>query len=600
MNTRTLQAFALLLCAGAPLTAVANGPSANTGYRDREVLVKFRDRAPALPLAGAMESVPQGGHWQRVRLAPGQRVADVLSAYSADPQVAAVQPNYVYRTQARPDDPDFPEQWALENVGQRVSGATLPPLLGVSGGDMGLPQAWDRITDCSSVVVAVLDTGVNYTHRDLVGNLWDGSNAGLAHHGWDVVGGDDDPMPEGGGELHGTHVAGIIGARGNNGVGTSGVCWRANLMLVRVLDQSGAGSTTSLVEGVHFAVDHGARIINMSLGRRGPRDPMLEEAIADAGSKGVLVVTSAANGGSDGVGDDNDALLDAGASNAVSVYPCAFDAPNLLCVTALDQTYSLAGYANYGATSVDLAAPGSNIFAPRPGPRIDDPLQDWQIVGDWSPGHCAVNSLGSFAVLAAPGDWCLGGTYAAGTQRIYKTFTLPGLRAVQLRYRAAIDVADTDRFSTRVDAQGGDPFDGQQDHLVQQQSGRVQSAFAYPLNDCGEGGCSIGFELASDAGGSGRGVAVFDLHLDTLQVGSDSYQTLSGTSMAAPHVTGIAAMLWALNPAYEVADVAAALRQSGDALPSLAGVTVTGRAADAAGAVRYIETPQGVRVSVGR
>ena len=152
-----------------------------------------------------------------------------------------VQPNYIYHVAAVPNDTQYGQLWAFKNTGQTVNTGTFTPNSGTSGDDMNIEPAWDRITDCSSVVVAVLDSGVNYNHEDLAANMWNGGSS-LPNHGHDFVDNDDDPMDPNG---HGTHLAGVIGAVGNNGTGTVGVCQKASIMAVRVLDAAGNVTTAT-------------------------------------------------------------------------------------------------------------------------------------------------------------------------------------------------------------------------------------------------------------------------------------------------------------------------------------------------------------------
>ncbi|MEX2198385.1 MAG: S8 family peptidase [Burkholderiales bacterium] len=337
------------------VVAVSHEPLGGGVYVAGEVLVKFKpvssaqDRIASVAALGhaVVANLHQPG-WVRVRIATGQSMGQVLATYHSDTRVAAAQPNYIYRNAAVPNDALYGQLWAFKNTGQIV-GATGSnvPMSGAAGNDMGLEPAWDHIADCSSVVVAVIDSGVNYTHQDLGSNMWDGG-AGFPNHGHDFVDNDNDPTDQSG---HGTHVAGILGAVGNNGTGTTGVCQRTRIMAVRVLDHTGVGTTATTMQGIGFAVTHGARVINMSLVSSGGFDPALSDAITGAQNGDVVVIVAAGN-----EGRNNDL-----AGNAT--FPCAFTQPNLLCVAALDQNYALADVSNWGATSVDVGAPGTNILS---------------------------------------------------------------------------------------------------------------------------------------------------------------------------------------------------------------------------------------------
>jgi len=342
--------------AAAPSAPPAPAGAAASQYVPGEVLVKFK------PTAGTQErmaAMAARGHsvvaslnrpaWAQVKFGAGQTMETALTAYRNDPNVEYVQPNYLYHAAAIPNDSQYDQLWAFKNTGQIVTTGTLPPNPGTAGDDMNIEPAWDRITDCSSVAVALLDSGVNYAHEDLAASMWNGGSS-FPNHGHDFVDNDDDPMDPNG---HGTHLAGVIGAVGNNGTGTVGVCHKASIMAVRVLDPAGNVDTATVLQGISFAVTNGAKVINMSFVGGGTFDPLFSDAITNAQNSDVVMVVVAGNGPI-GNANDNDA---AGGAR----YPCNFTQPNLVCVAALDQNYALASFSNWGATSVDVGAPGTNI-----------------------------------------------------------------------------------------------------------------------------------------------------------------------------------------------------------------------------------------------
>ncbi|XAY03731.1 protease [Paraconexibacter sp. AEG42_29] len=221
---------------------------------------------------------------------------------------------------------------------------------------MGIRTAWQRVRD-SDVIVAVLDSGIDLTHPDLAPNLWtnageipgnriDDDRDGVVDdvHGVDLVGRDGDPADDNG---HGTHVAGIIGARGGNGEGASGVAWRVRLMAVKVLDRRASGTTGNVAQGIRYAVAHGARIINVSLA--GPiATPDLVDAVEDARAAGVLVVAAAGNAHQD--------------LGLLPSYPASLRAANVLGVAATTEQGLLSLLSSFG-TGVDLSAPGDAILS---------------------------------------------------------------------------------------------------------------------------------------------------------------------------------------------------------------------------------------------
>lgn len=252
------------------------------------------------------------------------------------------EPNVVYRAFGTPDDPSQGQMYALNKL--------------------QLPQAWDISTGSSGILVAIVDSGVDYSHEDLRGNMFrnpsevagnglddDGNGFIDDLHGYDFVGLDGDPSDPNG---HGTHCAGTIGAKGNNGVGVVGVNWNVSLLAVRVLDVNGYGTLTDVAAGVRYAVDRGARVLNLSLG--GPEQSgILESALMYARDRGVLVVAAAGNSTSN--------------NDLVPSYPASSTLENILAVAATDSSDLLSWFSNYGATSVDVAAPGSSILSTVPG-----------------------------------------------------------------------------------------------------------------------------------------------------------------------------------------------------------------------------------------
>ena len=574
----------------------------NKKFVEGEVLVKYKlnvtaeaQQYTATNLGGRSSTlVGKKLKLAKIKLQEGIDVIAAIQAYKADPNVEHAQPNYIYHTTAIPNDPSYSQLWGMSNTGQTISNSSYPTNNpGIVGNDVDAELAWDQITDCRSAVVAVLDTGINYTHTDLAGNMWDGSGSGFPNHGFDFVDNDNDPMPIGGGEHHGTHVAGTIGAIGNNSLGVAGVCWQASIMSVRVLGATGSGSTADVITGIEFASDNGAKVINMSLGGEVAFDTLFSDAITYARNNDVVVVVAAGNGGADGVSDDNDGLGDDGDTNT-NYQPCNFTQNNLLCVAALDQSYSLASFSNYGATSVDVGAPGTNTLSSVAGQKIsDDFTSDWTLGGAWAQGFCS-----PYSILSNPANWCSVGGYANNIDdQAYKTFDLGGATAAELNYYGQIDTeSDFDFFSPAMKSSGGDPFAGGGSTL-QSGSGSTFNlllGFNHDISSCNTATCALGFRLTSDTNTVFRGVAIVGFTIETLQPNSTNYSVYNGTSMATPHVAGIATIMRAFNPNYTYTQTVEAIKNGGEAVAGLAGITTIGRAANAMGAVAYITEPTGL------
>jgi subtilisin family serine protease len=354
-------ALALGLVAGLVATAPAQAQTAAPG----ELIVRFArgadagERAQIRDRAGVdLDSrlSVRGVDLQLVEAEPGQSAGAAERALEQADGVVYAEPNFYRRASLRPTDPSFQFQWDFENTGQ--SG-------GLPGADVNAVSAWDLTTGSPGTVVAVVDSGVSLTHPDLAGSGWtnpgetgagretnrvDDDSDGLIDdsRGWDWVANDPDPTDLNG---HGTHVAGTVGARAQNGQGIAGTSWNARLMPLRVLGSDGSGTVANVIRGYRYAAAHGARIVNVSLGAS---SASLAERDAIAAAPGVLFVVAAGNGGADGRGDD---------AARSPEYPCAYPLANILCVASTGRRDLLSSFSNYGAASVDLAAPGEGILS---------------------------------------------------------------------------------------------------------------------------------------------------------------------------------------------------------------------------------------------
>lgn len=608
-----LTGVGLLLAQTQSFAGAAWTPAAGNQYVQGEILVKFKPGVAAAVRtqiahnygAQAVQLLANQPSMVLAKLTPGQSVEQAVSAYANDPNVEYAQPNYIYHTLATPGptpDPQYGKLWAAKNTGQTVSpssyGIHNP---GTAGSDMNLEPAWNVQTDCSSVVVAVVDTGINYNSTDLAANMW--TSAVDTKHGQNfaddaVKGLNSDPMDRNG---HGTHVAGIIGAVGGNGIGGAGVCWKASLMAVRVMDATGAGTTITISQGVDYAVANGAKVINMSLGGAG-FDPTFSAAITNAQANNVLVVVAAGN-----ETNNNDGVTHS--------YPCNFSQTNVICVAALDQSYALANFSNWGTTSVDVGAPGTNIYSTWAGTNavISDFPNGGSAPTGWTLTSTTTASGGGWGAVTGgwlidPVDPVTGGwgtaKYKAGTDdRAYKTFNLLGVDVAILDVNVDINVQKGDYFNFNYMNVTGDPFAGGGVNAFAITG--VASAKTYPLLEADISpcisvvGCTVGFQLTSTATSTGHiGSAMTNLSISTLTLNATSYNTIDGTSMATPEVAGVAALVWAHNPAYKYDDVVRAIKNGGRSVTALSGKTTTGKAVDAMGAISYINPPAGIAVTV--
>jgi subtilisin family serine protease len=304
---------------------------------------------------------------------PEGNVEETISAYSDDPRFEYIEPDYIITLEdvektsptqedlptitpliTTPNDPAYPQLWGLNNTGQ--SGGT-------PDADIDAPEAWDIQRGNPNTVIGVIDSGVDYNHPDLVDNIWtnpgetagdgiDNDSNGYIDdvRGWDFAYNDNDPSDVDG---HGTHVSGTIAGKGNNGVGVTGVAWNAKIMPLKFLDDTGSGYTSDAILALNYATAKGVKLTNNSWAGGG-YSQALYDAINTAGQQGALFIAAASN--------------DYGNNNDINpVYPASYDLPNIISVASTTRTDALSGFSNYGPTSVDLGAPGSEIYSTTPG-----------------------------------------------------------------------------------------------------------------------------------------------------------------------------------------------------------------------------------------
>jgi subtilisin family serine protease len=334
-------------------------------YAPGEVLVRFRPgtvRRSMLSSHARLGAVIKREYQSVPGLQLAQLTSEVslsraLRSYRRDPNVLYAEPNYIVHPFTVPNDPSFSQQWGLSNFGQDG---------GTSGADVNAQQAWNVTTGSQNVVVAVIDSGMDYTHPDLAANVWSSPTVfsqtvnGVAiscpagTHGFNAVAGSCDAMDDLG---HGTHISGIIGAVGNNGVGVSGVNWNVKMLACKFIDQNGNGSVDGAVTCLDYVKarkDQGVKVLatNNSWGGNFSSQA-LTDAIAAQQQDGILFVTAAGNDFSD--------------NDVVGVYPADYFLPNVVSVAATTRFDLLANFSNVGRHSVHLGAPGQEILSTLPG-----------------------------------------------------------------------------------------------------------------------------------------------------------------------------------------------------------------------------------------
>jgi thermitase len=509
-------------------------------------------------------------------------VRDAIARLEAQPGVADAQPNFIYHAfAAAPNDTHFGHLWGL----------------GGTPGVGALP-AWDRSLGAGQVI-AVVDTGVDLTHPDLAPNLWSGPG-GI--HGHDFVDNDDVPDDL---NLHGTHVAGSAAAAANNALGVAGVAPQAQIMAVRVLDAEGGGGSSAIANGIAFAANSGAGVINLSLGGPGGGgDTAMSDAIALAESKGAVVVAAAGNGGDDGVGDNND---------TTPTTPCTLPNANLICVASVTRTGARSDFSNFGPTTVDVGAPGGDgsgdpdgdILSAKPAwanlfsENFQTGSDGWTASGTNATWGLAGGGIDGESATDSPSANYVNNT---NSQFQHTAVNLSGQRGCRLDFFLLLDGVEDD-----VDI-NGDPVDAvgvgvaASSLFTQEFAGSTppdtfeRIEFAIPGAD-NQSAVKPTFTFRSDGSVVGDGAYVDDYNLlcrgssypnaiagDFPADGGD-YTAISGTSMASPHVAGAAALVRAIDPGASPSQIVQALKNGAKPAAGMAGVTVTGGVVDAVGAM---------------
>jgi thermitase len=579
-----LAAVILALIAVPPLAASGPAPGSERAsvagdFVPGEVIVRFEGGANA-NVRRAVRRAADVELDRKLRI-PGTQLVEAEGGVAAavkrlerDPDVAYAQPNYRYEALAvdPPDDTFFGDLWGL--------GATP---------GVDVLEGWET-TRGAGQVIAILDTGVALDHPDLEGNLWSGPG-GI--HGHDFVDNDNHPDDY---DFHGTHVAGTAAAIAGDNLGVAGVAPQAEIMAVRVLDGNGSGSSADIAEGIDYASFNGADVINMSLGGpAGPGDELMSDAVALADHRNVVVVAAAGNDD----GNDND---------STPTTPCTLPQPNLICVAAVTETGDLASFSNVGATTVDVGAPGTDILSARNdyGEVLAESFASG--IGAWTTS--TVNGGLPWSSVATPnsdGNPAAtdsdGGDYANADDpengfaesRLVKTtgLDLSLQRGCRMHFDARYDLESGFDFleAGAVTPAGLSSLTAL--YFTGMTGGNFFSEEVSISDHDGEPSVSPWFTVLSDATETDDGAYVDDLRVlcrtasyvnDTTPTGN--YVEFDGTSMATPHVAGVAALVRAADPGAPDTQVVTAIKNGGAPLASLGGGnTVTGRTADAEGAI---------------
>jgi len=473
-----------------------------------------------------------------------------------------VEPNRIARLHTVPNDPFLSEQWGLHNFGQVVGGFQA----GVKDVDSDLPEAWRLTTGSSDVLVAVVDSGISPSHPDLAPIIAPG--------GWDFVDDDNDPSDPALDLQHGSLVASIIGARGNDNYGVTGAAQRAAILPLRVAGTAGTLTAADAAEAYAYAASHGARIVNSSFGGFGISQV---ELAAIRAAPDVLFIASAGN---DSVDTD---------ANPVS--PCVLDAPNVLCVAASDQDDSLADFSNFGGQTVDVSAPGVRLlgaqqpFATFFSDGFEANLNKWQADAPWG-RTSTVHRRGSFSLADSPA-----GDYADDADSAIRTASaidLSGQSRCRLDYfMRFVAEGGPNNFIDGVIVEAANSSAGPWTEL-NRYSGSTQGEFFGLTEDltsfAGDASVFIRFRFVSDPTITFDGAYIDDVSVQcatSTPTGRD-FTYGNGTSFSAPLVSGIAVLALALEPTLTTAELKQLLLDGVDQVPALAGATLTGGRSNAA------------------
>lgn len=498
-------------------------------------------------------------------------VKETIEELKKDTNVEYAEPNYLrYPAEINTNDTNRGLLWGLDNTGQTVDG-----VLGTVDKDIDAPSAW-TLSEGDGVIVAVIDTGVAYNHPDLINNMWNGSSCldengnalGSCYHGYDFEDNDKIPLPTT--STHGTHVAGIIAAEKNNSKGVIGVAPKVKIMALK-----SNLSVTENVEAIDFAIQNGAKVINASY--VGPSYSTAEyDAINRFKTAGGIFVAAAGN-----YATNNDSS---------PYYPASYDLDNIISVAATDQNDNLASFSNYGATSVDVAAPGVNIYSTVSsktttmsqnfeGVVVPNIPVGWSKTGNWGTynigtdwGKVLYGDL-SYPYANNANYTIESPTYdLSSTQSSISFWTAcdtPLSSSSWKDYMALEYSADAGSNYTQVSRWDESSLSSSTQHLTFS----IPAAFS-------TSNFKFRFRWVTDSSDNSHdGCRIDDITIDKFTDGSDEqYGFLDGTSMATPYVVGAVADLIYKYPSENIVNIKNILINTGaDPLNSLNGKTVFGK-----------------------
>ncbi|HUP14446.1 MAG TPA: S8 family serine peptidase [Acidimicrobiia bacterium] len=559
--------------ADVPLAEVRSVAGDGSEFVAGEVIVRFEPGTPAADRTAARAAVQ--ATMKRDLLFPGMELVTLpagltvqlaVQLLEANPNVAYAEPNYVMKVVAIPDDPLFGDLWGLNNTGQTVNGVA-----GTVDADIDAPEAWNITQGNANVLVGIIDSGIAYDHPDLVPNLWlnpgeeqnglddDGNGFVDDWRGWDFVNDDNDPRD---GNGHGSHVAGTIGARGNNTTGITGVAPQVSLVMAQACDAAGSCPSSAVADALMYVAGLGVRIANVSLGGTTFSQAQFD---AIAANPDTLYVVAAGNSNTD--------------VDSVAFYPCAYDLSNILCVSATDANDSRASFSNFGASGVDLSAPGVNTLSTYPSftTRFSDAFEGgfaaWVTGGTnntWAIDSCPTGAVN--CLVDSPGSQYQNNTNS-WAQTVASIDVATGVAECSVLYSLALEMQSGDALWLEVSTNQTNWV-----ALVGWTGSTGGSFFPFrtPIDASVGSPIYLRYRLFSDGSGRADGAYIDSVEVRCVDTTTTTYRFLSGTSMAAPHVAGTAALLQAVRPGITAAQMRTILMDTVDPIVGLTGTSVTG------------------------
>ena len=599
--------------AAAVLPAPGDAESSYPAYVPGEVVVGFTKGSDSEQISDSLEAI-EAEDSESVQGLAKTRVVEIdeaddveAAADELDDQAGVrwAEPNYIVQTQSLPNDPKLGLLWGLRNVGQNSQlnpvGSQLNPdgvpIFGRPGVDVGAPSAWKKTTG-STRKIAVIDSGIEATHPDLGPNL----NRKLSRNfvatpdsgdpfDWKV-----DPDAWDDQNSHGTHVAGTIGAVGDNGLGVTGVNWKTRLVAVRSMGSTGSGNAADIAESFAYVGRKGIPIANASIGGQagGEEVEVWKEAIE--ASPDTLFVISAMNAGTN--------------NDEVPYYPCNFKLPNILCVAAIDSRAKKPDFSNYGRKSVDVGAPGVAIESTVP--NFSFPLDVDFTKGianfDQQPYPWKLEDLGAPVLIFDGHDGDVPSPVAEASATLKDPVDLSDQRFCRIdlgkfQFENTFKLGGNQSFSIEYRVDGGPAKQVPNAEITAGDLENIPEGtpLTFPLAEL-EGASEVEFSLVFKANGTLTPLPLIVISKMKVECVSPmppegAYKAISGTSMASPHVAGVAGLVKSVAPKAGPEKLKKIIMNSVVPTKSLKGKTVTGGRVDAGRAVRFIRPADKARLT---